>query len=86
MSNDWIRPPKFIIIVENVSKPKPFALNMITPIMKLRTCVPSMKLVGLVIVQLFLCGAIFCMQLIRLDSFASSRFREIYSFQFVVTI
>jgi len=77
LSNDWIRPPKFGIIVDDVSKPKTIALNMIAPIMKLRTCVLSMKLVSLIIVQLFLGVAVFCMQLIRLDSNASSRFREI---------
>ena len=87
MSNDWIRPPKFGIIVEDVSKPKPFAFNMITPIMKLRTCVLSMNFVNLIIVQLLFLFDVICdVQLIRLDRITGGRFTEMFAFDFVVTI
>jgi hypothetical protein len=77
LSNDLIRPPKFDIIVSDVSKPKIIALNMITPIMKLRTSVLSMKFVSLVMVQLLILFDIICdVQLIRLNIFASPRFIE----------
>ena len=53
LSNDWISPPKFDITVSDVSRPKMIALNMITQIMKFRTCVLSMNFVSLVMVQLY---------------------------------
>jgi hypothetical protein len=60
---------------------------MITPIMKLRTCVLSMNFVSLVIVQLLFLFDVICdVQLIRLDRIASGRFTEMFAFNFVVTI
>jgi hypothetical protein len=53
LSNDWISPPKFDITVSDVSRPKMIALNMITQIMKFRTCVLSMNFVSSVMVQLY---------------------------------
>ena len=75
LSNAWIRPPKFDIIVDDVSNPKMMALNIIKPIMKFRTCVLSMRFVSLVMFPLlFLFGVICDVQLIRRNQIASVRF------------